>query len=230
MMTGLYPGGHGVHENARYLGASVPVAAERLQQAGYRTAAFVSSFVLVATLRSGARVRRLRRSRSARRTNGRHARRPTRRSPTWRSAARQAALPLGPLLRRALSLRAAGAVSQPLREASVSRRESRRWTSRSAAWCRPSSSSAPGPVAIVIVADHGEGLGEHGEAQHGDLLYQSTMHVPLVIVGPGVDRRRDRHAGQHAPDLSHAPRLGGRGCRAQPARPTTPARSCSAKR
>ena len=45
---------------------------------------------------------------------------------------------------------------------------------------------ASGPVAIIVVADHGEGLGEHGEAQHGTLLYQSTMHVPLVIVGPGV--------------------------------------------
>src|SRR5262249_45200678 len=40
--------------------------------------------------------------------------------------------------------------------------------------------------AIVIVADHGEGLGDHGEAQHGDLLYQSTMHVPMLFVGPGV--------------------------------------------
>ena len=28
-------------------------------------------------------------------------------------------------------------------------------------------------------------MGEHGEEQHGNLLYQSTMHVPLVIVGPG---------------------------------------------
>src|SRR6266850_5678787 len=46
MMTGLYPGGHGVHENARYLPATLPVAAERLKQAGYRTAAFVSSFAL----------------------------------------------------------------------------------------------------------------------------------------------------------------------------------------
>ena len=42
------------------------------------------------------------------------------------------------------------------------------------------------PAAIAIVADHGEGLGEHGEAQHGNLLYQSTMHVPLVLVGPGI--------------------------------------------
>src|SRR6185295_11694225 len=43
-----------------------------------------------------------------------------------------------------------------------------------------------GPAAIVIVGDHGEGLGEHGEPQHGNLLYQATMHVPLVLVGPGL--------------------------------------------
>ena len=40
------PGGHGIHENARYLPATFPVVAERLQQAGYRTTAFVSSFSL----------------------------------------------------------------------------------------------------------------------------------------------------------------------------------------
>ena len=46
MMTGLYPGGHGVHENARYLADTHPVLAVRLKDAGYRTAAFVSSFIL----------------------------------------------------------------------------------------------------------------------------------------------------------------------------------------
>ena len=46
MMTGLYPAGHGVHENARFLGADQALLAESLGRAGYRTAAFVSSFVL----------------------------------------------------------------------------------------------------------------------------------------------------------------------------------------
>ena len=41
--------------------------------------------------------------------------------------------------------------------------------------------------AVIIVGDHGEGLGDHGEAQHGDLLYQATMHVPLLLIGPGVN-------------------------------------------
>jgi len=45
---------------------------------------------------------------------------------------------------------------------------------------------AAGPVAFVVVSDHGEGLGDHGESQHGKLVYQATMHVPLLVVGPGV--------------------------------------------
>src|SRR6185295_17663466 len=45
---------------------------------------------------------------------------------------------------------------------------------------------APGAKAIIVVGDHGEGLGEHGEEQHGNLLYQATVHVPLVVVGPGI--------------------------------------------
>src|SRR5258706_3925499 len=43
-----------------------------------------------------------------------------------------------------------------------------------------------GPVASVIVGDHGEGPGEHGEQQHGNLLYQATTHVPVLVAGPGV--------------------------------------------
>jgi choline-sulfatase len=37
---------------------------------------------------------------------------------------------------------------------------------------------------IVVVGDHGEGLGEHGEDTHGLFLYDSTLHVPLIIKMP----------------------------------------------
>ena len=43
MLTGLYPAEHGIHENARYLPESHVLAAERLREAGYVTAAFVSA-------------------------------------------------------------------------------------------------------------------------------------------------------------------------------------------
>ncbi len=38
---------------------------------------------------------------------------------------------------------------------------------------------------ILVVGDHGEGLGEHGEETHGIFLYDSTIHVPLIIKVPG---------------------------------------------
>jgi len=37
---------------------------------------------------------------------------------------------------------------------------------------------------IVVVGDHGEGLGEHREATHGIFLYDSTTHVPLIMKVP----------------------------------------------
>lgn len=36
---------------------------------------------------------------------------------------------------------------------------------------------------VVVVGDHGEGLGEHLELQHGYTLYRSTQHVPLIVRG-----------------------------------------------
>ncbi len=38
---------------------------------------------------------------------------------------------------------------------------------------------------VVFTADHGEGRGEHGEFTHSTFLYDSTLHVPLVIWCPG---------------------------------------------
>ena len=42
---------------------------------------------------------------------------------------------------------------------------------------------------IVFTSDHGEGLGEHGESSHGYFIYQSTLHVPLIIRWPAGSRR-----------------------------------------
>ncbi|MBZ5567983.1 MAG: sulfatase-like hydrolase/transferase [Acidobacteriia bacterium] len=41
---------------------------------------------------------------------------------------------------------------------------------------------------VIIVGDHGEGLGEHREDTHGIFLYDSTTHVPLLIKLPGSAR------------------------------------------
>jgi arylsulfatase A-like enzyme/predicted Zn-dependent protease len=37
---------------------------------------------------------------------------------------------------------------------------------------------------IVVAGDHGEMLGEHGEASHGLFIYEAAVHVPLIIRSP----------------------------------------------
>src|SRR5262249_61256432 len=43
---------------------------------------------------------------------------------------------------------------------------------------------------IVLSGDHGEGLGEHGEQTHGFFIYNSTLHVPLIIHLPSKTASR----------------------------------------
>lgn len=43
---------------------------------------------------------------------------------------------------------------------------------------------------IVILSDHGESLGEHGESSHGVFLYDATLKVPLMIHVPGAPPAR----------------------------------------
>lgn len=38
---------------------------------------------------------------------------------------------------------------------------------------------------VVVAADHGESLGEHGEAFHGVFVYDATTRVPLIVRAPG---------------------------------------------
>ncbi|MEX2271979.1 MAG: sulfatase-like hydrolase/transferase [Vicinamibacterales bacterium] len=193
MMTGLYPAGHGVHENARALPDGNAVLAERLKHAGYATAAFVSSFVLARQfgLAQGFDVYDDLRPAN---TVERRARDTTDRALSFLSQAPATAplllwvhyfdphtpyAPPEPFKSRLSAphpreayLGEIGAMDQQL--------------GRLIQAFEQHASRAGLPPAIVIAADHGEGLGDHGESQHGNLLYQSTMHVPMVMAGPGV--------------------------------------------
>lgn len=42
---------------------------------------------------------------------------------------------------------------------------------------------------MVLASDHGESLGEHGEKTHGFFIYNSTLHVPLIVKMPGAAPR-----------------------------------------
>ncbi|MFL6293054.1 MAG: sulfatase-like hydrolase/transferase [Thermoanaerobaculia bacterium] len=53
------------------------------------------------------------------------------------------------------------------------------------------------PALVVVTADHGEGLGDHGELTHGLFAYEATLHVPLVVWGAGVRPGRDDRWARH---------------------------------
>jgi arylsulfatase A-like enzyme/tetratricopeptide (TPR) repeat protein len=188
MMTGLYPAGHGIHENARFLAASHPVVAERLQQNGYQTAAFVSSFVLARRfglargfdlyddqLPAGAAER-------------------TSKETADRALAHLAAAGSQPqfLWVHYFDPHAPYAPGDPFDARHPDAPYFGEIEAMDAQIGRlveafdQAAARHGAPAAIVVAGDHGEGLGEHGESQHGNLVYQTTMRVPLVVAGPGV--------------------------------------------
>lgn len=183
MFTGLYPGGHGVHENARPLAEVHALVAERLKAGGYGTAAFISAFALAKRfgLARGFDVY------------------------DEDFGAGRAERPASETTDRALAW-LAGAPDQPLflwvhyydphypytpPEPFRTRFANQPYLGEVAAMDEQlgrliAAFEKKGPAAVIVLADHGEGLGDHGEQQHGNLLYQATMHVPLVIAGPGL--------------------------------------------
>ena len=51
---------------------------------------------------------------------------------------------------------------------------------------RPLLEAASPHTLVVLTADHGESLGEHGERTHGLFAYEATLHVPLILFAPSV--------------------------------------------
>ncbi len=182
ILTGTYPTNHGVRDNGRFrLPAEMETVAEILKGAGYSTAAFVGGFPVDSRfgLDQGFDLYddSLGRSRS----------------------------------RVSFSERRASEVVAPARSWIAGRGENLYFV-----WVHLFDPHAPydppdpfpddyeGEVAYVdatlkellaavsrdtfvaVTADHGEGLGEHGERTHSLFVYDSTLRVPWLLRGPGV--------------------------------------------
>jgi choline-sulfatase len=170
MLTGMYPAGHGIHENARQLAATHPLVSERLRERGYHTAAFVSAFPLAKRfgLARGFEVYD-----DADPRNERSARETTDRALAWLGSQSPEPLFLW------VHYFEPHYPYEPSYLGEIATMDAQLGRLLTAFAQRPNG-------AVIVAADHGEGLGEHGEAQHGNLLYQGVMHVPLLIAGPGV--------------------------------------------
>ena len=183
--------------------------------AGYKTAAFVSSFVLsqaASASRAGSiattttcRRRAVERSRSSQTTDRALAQLKQARGGTPLFLWVHYFDPHTPYV-------PAGAVRAQYREAAVSRRNRRdgRAARPSCRGIRAAGPRTSSPSLSPPITARGSAI--MARAQHGNLLYQSTMHVPLVVMGRVSRRAVERRAGEHTAHLPHAARSWA-GCR-----------------
>jgi choline-sulfatase len=198
IMTGLYPPAHGVRDNGNYaLSTEADTLAERLSAAGYRTAAFVSAEVLARRygLDQGFDLYDddlwaeddppmfMFRERRAPRTADRALAwleewatgKPSRPFFLWVHFFD----PHQPYNAQSLEL----AVLTPTPyDAEIAQAD--RGVGRIVDWLRQH--GVLDNTLVVLTADHGESLGEHGEPTHGIFIYDATIHVPLIWRLPAV--------------------------------------------
>jgi len=60
---------------------------------------------------------------------------------------------------------------------------------------------------VILLADHGESLGDHGETSHCYFIYESTMHVPLMIHWPAGAAKFPEKVGQPGGLIDVAPTI-----------------------
>jgi len=194
LLTGTYPPTHRVSEFGAPLPASVPYLPDLLKRQGYRTAAFVGSLILdpkngtapgfdrgFDVYDAGFRIRQPGEDRyqSVERRGDQVASRAI----AWLAGGARAPFflwvhlfdphdpydPPSDLATRFASAPYDGEVT------SADRAVGRLLTALG---------PALGGTVVAVAADHGEALGEHGEATHGVFLYEETLHVPLVVGFP----------------------------------------------
>jgi Flp pilus assembly protein TadD len=192
-MTGLYPDRHGVRDNGRQVPADLITVAEQLRDAGWATGAVVAAVVLDGGLGIGAGFGDYHDGFDLTALEGLHDGRATRTADevaelalAWTAAAPTDApaflwvhvydphAPLEPPADFAARHADAYLAEVAFADHHVGR-VIEAFEARSAR-----------PAVVVVVGDHGEGRGEHGEATHGQLVYRSTMRVPLIVAGHGV--------------------------------------------
>jgi choline-sulfatase len=185
ILTGLLPPGHGVRNNGFRLDDSVVTLAEVLSDAGYRTAAFVGASALDA---------RFGLTQGFHEYNDRYEllQGPSA-SGVFRHGARPATDALTSASRWLANQTEPWFIWTHLRDPHAPYAAYERGVTSADAALGTFISSLPKSVAdrtlIIVTADHGESLGQHGERTHGVFAYEGALRVPLVMAGPGVEPR-----------------------------------------
>lgn len=201
LLTGLDPPEHGVRHNAIFrLADDVPTLAQTLSEQGFETGAFVGAFVLA---------RQFGLDRGFDRYDDR-----TRQSSSRRGLRGFAERPAGDVVDAALEwIESAGdrfflfvhfydphadyappqgfavSFSNPY-VGEIAYSDSQLGRLLQGIRARWPDDEDGGRTLIVVTSDHGDSLGDHGEATHSHFVYESTQRVPLVMRGPGLPAGR----------------------------------------
>jgi arylsulfatase A-like enzyme/Tfp pilus assembly protein PilF len=197
LLTGIDPPLHGVRHNSIFrLSREIPTLAERMQKAGFATAAFVGAFVLEA--RYGlARGFDLYDDRMAARPSSDqvgYAERPANHvvdaASAWIEGAPRRFLLwvhfYDPHLAHSPPAGFAAAFAERPYDGEIAFVDAQIARLLAALERRFGSEG----VLVVVTSDHGESLGEHGEPSHSYGLYDATQRVPLILRGPGLPAGR----------------------------------------
>jgi arylsulfatase A-like enzyme/tetratricopeptide (TPR) repeat protein len=196
ILTGLYPPVHAVRENVTYLlDARHTTLAARLKARGYRTAAFVGAYPVAAAFGFGQGFDHFDDALHPNPGIGQGAERPGNEvadaATAWLSAPGS-----GPFFAwvHFYDPHAPYSPPPPYRESLADRPYDGEVAFADAQLGRVidalRASGHEKDTLVMVVADHGEGLGDHGEGGHGLLLYESTLRVPMIMAGPGVPAGR----------------------------------------
>jgi arylsulfatase A-like enzyme/Tfp pilus assembly protein PilF len=186
ILTGVYPFAHGVRDNAGYrLPSGTPTMATLLKQVGYATGAFVGAFPLDSrwgldrgfdeyddryggTSRLGELLMPERRAADVVNAATAWIQRQQGKWFAWVHVYDPHAPyePPAPFDREYSGNPYAGEVA---------------YTDRALAPLFDLARSSSRQTVIVVTADHGESLGNHGEETHGLFAYEPTLHVPLIV-------------------------------------------------
>jgi arylsulfatase A-like enzyme/Flp pilus assembly protein TadD len=192
LMTGRYPPGHRARHNGIRMDLAVPTIAEALAHTGLRTAAFVAAFPLDRRfgLIKGFQTYgdRMPRGADGRLANERPARMVVDDALAWYGRDKQQRFFLWVHFFEPHS-----PYGNPLDPVEARRPATDRYDDEVAEADRQLGRLLEGmddsraSTMIVVAGDHGEAFGEHGEITHSLFTYDTTLRVPLIMSGAGVE-------------------------------------------
>ena len=191
LLTGRYPAGHGGRHNGMRIDPDTPTLAEALASAGVATGAFIAAFPLDRRfgLQKGFSQYgdRMPRGPDGRPANERPGAVVVDEALAWLQQHRSGRFflwvhlfePHAPYGDARTGLPARARYGDEIAEAD-----------RQVARLVEGLADARETTLVAVTADHGEAFGEHGEIAHSIFVYDTTLRVPLVLAGPGVEQRR----------------------------------------